>query len=171
MRALFVIDMVNDFIEPAGKLYIGESGRRVIPFIKEKVLEFRKNGNKVFYICDAHIENDKEFKDWPSHSLKGSWGAQVISELTPQPGDILVEKRTYDGFIGTQLENILEREKIDEVYVVGVLTNICVLYTSAHAKMLGYSVKVYRDGCTSISEEKHEWALREMKESLKIEIL
>lgn len=170
MRALFVIDMVNDFIEPAGKLYIGEFGRKIIPFIKEKVIEFRRNG-KVFYICDAHVEDDKEFKDWPSHSIKGSWGAQVIGELEPQPEDILVEKRTYDGFIGTQLEDILEREKISDIYVVGVLTNICVLYTSAHAKMLGYPVKVYKDGCASISEEKHEWALREMKESLKIEVL
>ncbi|MCS7233673.1 MAG: cysteine hydrolase [Synergistetes bacterium] len=170
MKALFVIDMLNDFVNPAGKLYIGESGRRIVPFIKERVHEFRKEG-KVFYICDAHSEDDKEFKDWPPHASKGSWGAKVIDEIAPQPEDILVEKKTYDGFIETQLKDILEKEKINEIYVVGVLTNICVLYTSAHAKMLGYPVKVYKDGCASITEEKHKWALKEMSESLKIEIL
>ena len=170
MKALLVIDMLNDFIEPEGKLYIGESGKRIVPFIKDKILEFRKEG-KVIYVCDAHSENDKEFKDWPPHAIRGSWGAEVIRELSPLLEDIMVEKRTYDGFIGTRLEEVLKRLSIKEIYLTGVLTNICVLYTGAHAKMIGYPVKVYRDGCASISDDKQEWALREMSESLKIEVV
>ncbi|MBC7332528.1 MAG: cysteine hydrolase, partial [Synergistetes bacterium] len=137
---------------------------------KERITEFRKN-DKVIYLCDAHADDDKEFKDWPPHAIKGSWGAQVVDEIAPQPEDTVVEKKTYDGFIKTELESILEKENVSEIYVVGVLTNICVLYTSAHAKMLGYPVTVYRKGCASITPEKHEWALKEMSESLKIEVL
>ncbi len=170
MKILFVIDMLNDFINPQGKLYIGESGRRIIPFIKEKVEYFRREG-KVLFICDAHSEKDKEFSDWPPHAIKGTWGSQVIKELEPKEEDLIIGKETYDGFIGTDLEEILKGLSPKEIYVVGVLTNICVLYTSAHAKMLGYDVKVYKDGCASISNDKHTWALKEMEESLKIEIL
>lgn len=170
MKVLFVIDMINDFIEPEGKLYIGNEGRRIIPFIKEKVEEFRRTG-KVIFICDAHSEDDKEFNDWPPHAVKGTWGSRVIKELKPQSGDILIEKKTYNGFIKTSLESVLKDLSVKEIYSVGVLTNICVLYTSAHAKMLGYDVKVYKNGCASISQEKHDWAIKEMEESLKIGIL
>ncbi len=170
MKALFVIDMLNDFIEPEGKLYIGENGKKIVPFIKDRILQFRREG-KVIYICDAHSENDKEFKDWPPHAIRGSWGAGIIQDLSPLPEDIIIEKMTYDGFIGTHLEEVLKKLSIDEIYLTGVLTNICVLYTGAHAKMIGYPVKVYQNGCSSINDQKHEWALKEMEESLKIEVI
>ena len=46
MKALLVIDMLKDFLNKDGALYCGDASRKIIPFVKEKIEEFHKNGNK-----------------------------------------------------------------------------------------------------------------------------
>jgi len=95
----------------------------------------------------------------------------VIDELTPQKGDFIIPKRRFSAFYGTELDLLLREKKVDEVDIVGVLTNICVLYTAAWAQMLNYDVGVYRDGVTSTDLAAHEFALKEMKNTLGTKIL
>ena len=54
MKALLVIDMLEDFISKEGALSTGPAGEEIIGFIKEKTEEFRKDGHKIIYICDNH---------------------------------------------------------------------------------------------------------------------
>lgn len=161
-KALLVTDMLNDFIDPQGALYVGEAGRQIIPFIAGKIAETRAQGGLVFYLCDAHAPDDPEFQRFPAHAVKGTWGAAIIPELTPAPGDIIVEKTRYSPFSGTDLEAILRREGITEAGVVGVCTSICVLETVRGLFEMGILAIVYRDGVADFDPEAHAFALKYM---------
>lgn len=171
MKALIVIDMLNDFVEEEGLLYSGEGAQEIIPFIKEKIDEYRKNGDQIIYICDAHEEDDSEFEMFPKHCVNGTRGAEIYSELAPEKGDKIIDKRRYSGFFGTDLDLTLREKGITEIALVGVCTNICVLYTTADARNLGYDVTVYKDGVATFDEESHEFALKEMGTTLGAKVL
>lgn len=164
--ALIVADMLNDFLDPQGSLYVGPHARGIIPFVSEKIAEFRAQGRVVIFVCDAHAPNDREFKYFPPHAVKGSWGAQIIPELTPAPGDFRVEKTRYSAFSHTNLDEILRQQDIDEVHVVGVLTSICVLETVKELFDRDMPGLVYRQGVADSDPEAHSFALKQMQRVL-----
>ncbi|NCC82459.1 MAG: cysteine hydrolase, partial [Clostridia bacterium] len=99
-KALLVIDMLNDFINEKGSLYIGKAPK-LISNISERIKEHRDNGNPIIYIMDKHLENDEEFNMFPSHCIAGEWGSEIVAELAPKKGDYLIGKRRYSAFFGT----------------------------------------------------------------------
>ena len=125
--ALIVIDMLNDFLDPGGSLYVGAQAREIIPFVAQKIAEFRAPGRVVIFVCDAHAPDDPEFGAFPAHAVKGSWGAGIIPELPPAPGDYRVEKTRHSAFDDTNLDDCSKQEQVEEVHLVGVMTSICVL--------------------------------------------
>jgi nicotinamidase/pyrazinamidase len=161
--ALIVIDMLNDFLDPGGSLYVGAQAREIIPFVARKIAEFRDQGRVVIFVSDAHASDDPEFQTYPAHALKGSWGAGVIPELTPAPGDYRVEKTRHSAFDDTNLDDLLRREQVEEVHLVGVLTSICVLSTVQdllHRKLPGLA---YRQGIADSDPEAHAAALEQIQ--------
>ncbi|BER92726.1 cysteine hydrolase family protein [Atrimonas thermophila] len=171
MRALLVIDMLNDFVHPQGVLYVGEQVRGVIDFCKKLVERRRSEGNPLFFICDTHRKDDPEFAMFPPHCIEGEWGNRVLEELQPQKDDYVIPKRRFNAFFGTPLDMFLREIKAEELEVVGVCTNICVLYTVASARMLGYRVTVYEQGVTSFDLDAHRFALKEMHNTLGAEVV
>jgi len=168
-KALLIIDMLNDFIRENGKLYIGDSGGKIISPIQRELEKFRKK-NPVFFICDCHRPDDKEFNLFPPHCLSGTEGADIIEELKPLKDDFIIHKRRYSGFFQTDLDITLREEGISELELVGVCTNICVLYTAASARMLNYKVIVIKDAVASFDQEAHDFTLKQMKDILGVEI-
>ncbi len=162
MKVLIVIDMLNDFMGEGAPLYCGKEGRRIIPFIKDKIDEYRKSGDKVVYVCDAHDSKDKQFQMFSPHAVKGSKGAEVIDELKPQPGDIIVEKTTVRPFYATDLDRIITELAPEEVCVLGVCTSICIMETVADLRVRGYKAVVYKDGVADFDTEAHKYALKRM---------
>nr|PZN07670.1 MAG: nicotinamidase [Caldicoprobacter oshimai] len=169
-KALLVIDMLNDFIKPDGALYIGEAAQRVTKEIETIIGKARQEGIPVIYICDNHRADDAEFNMFKTHCVKETKGAEIIEELTPQPGDYIIPKRRYSAFFGTDLDATLREMGVSELVLVGVCTNICVLYTAADARMLNYEVAVVRNGVASFSQEAHEFALKEMENTLGVKV-
>jgi len=169
-QALLIIDMVNDFVHPKGVLYSPLSSK-TIPFIKRRLEEARTEGTKVFYICDTHIQEDREFNLFPPHCIEGIWGADIIDELKPKNGERIIHKRRYSGFLGTDLDILLKELDITQLIITGVVTNICVLYTAYDARMLGYEVIIPRNCVTSFSEEAHQFALNELEKTLGVKII
>lgn len=157
--------MLNDFIREDGALPV-KGAEKLIPRINEAIKEFRDRGEPVIFVADSHEPDDKEFRIWPRHCVKGTEGAQVVEELDRRPEDELVEKTTYSAFYNTRLGEVLRGRGVDEVVLTGVLTNICVLHTAADAAMRGYKVRVLRDCVASSTRDAHEWALRHMREVL-----
>lgn len=160
--ALIVADMLNDFIDPKGALYVGPSGRAIIPFVAAKIQETREAGGIVVFVCDAHAPDDREFRYFSPHAVKGSWGARIIPELTPAPQDFIVEKTRYSCFSRTDLEEILRREQVERVAVVGVCTSICVMETVKELFDRDLPAIVYRDGVADFDPEAHAFALKHM---------
>jgi len=168
--AFLVIDMLNDFVLKGAVLEV-TAARKIIPTLKNRIEKARKKKIPIIYICDSHAEDDKEFEIWPPHAIKGTKGAQVVEGLSPEHEDYLVEKSTYSGFYNTELEDLLKRLNIEELIITGTVTNICVMYTVADAIFRGYKVKVLKDCVAAVNEEDHQFALRQMKNILKAEII
>lgn len=170
-KALLIIDMLNDFVREDGALYIGNAGRKIIPVIAELAADARSKGWPVFYICDQHRPDDLEFKMFPPHCIIGSEGARVCDELVPEERDLIIPKRRYSGFYGTELDLALRERGIEEIILVGVCTNICVLYTAADARMRNYRAVVVKDGVASFDEAAHRFALNEMERTLGVVLI
>ncbi|MCX7973415.1 MAG: cysteine hydrolase [Candidatus Aminicenantes bacterium] len=161
-RALLIIDMLRDFLEPDGALFCGEKARRIIPFVAQQIEAFHQKGDLVIFICDSHKRNDPEFKLFKPHCLKGTKGAQIIPELPVNPKDIIVSKTRYSAFYQTNLEDILKRKRINKVFVAGVCTSICVMDTVGDLRNRDYEVYVLRQGVADFNPRFHRFALERM---------
>ncbi len=149
--AIIVVDMLNDFIKPTGSLYVKNSEKIIEP-IKNILNTARIVGAQVVYVCDSHEENDPEFKDWPKHCVKGTWGAEIVGELTPkrQGGgisgyrigfeannqkvpDLIIRKNQLSAMTSFHFRTWLNEwtyltRKIatQRIYIVGVATEYCI---------------------------------------------
>lgn len=169
-KALIVIDMLNDFVLEGAPLEV-PSSRKIISAIKRRIEEARSGAIPVVYVCDRHDIDDEEFKVWPRHAVKGTEGAEVIDEIAPLPGDIVIEKTRYSGFYNTDLEDLLRRYGIKTITIVGILTNICVLFTAADAVMRGFDVEVPRDSVAAATQQDNDFALDQMEKVLGVRII
>lgn len=170
-RALIVADMLQDFIDPKGALFVGPRGREIIPFVARKIEEVRAQDGVVIFVCDAHAPDDREFKYFATHAVKGTWGAALIPELTLKPGDYRVEKTRYSCFYNTDLEEILKKEQVEAIEVVGVCTSICVMETVKEAFDRDLPALVYREGVADFDPEAHAFALKHMARVLGAQVV
>ncbi len=158
MKALLVIDMLNDFVEEDGTLVVPKA-KSLIPAINAEIKKFRDASEAIIFVCDSHAKNDKEFKIWPAHCIAGTKGAEIVEGLDFQ-NDTIVRKTRYSTFYKTDLEKLLKNKKIDTLVLTGILTDICVLCTAGDAYMRGFKVIAPENCVASVSEERHEWALK-----------
>ncbi len=171
MKILLVIDMLKDFMDSEGVLYCGEDSEKIIPFIKNKIQEFQKDDAPVIYIADSHQKHDEEFEMFPRHCVTGTEGAEILEELLMEDA-LVVEKSRYSGFFNTNLEELINRYgKNVEVHVVGVCTNICVMYTVEELRNRDIKTYVYKDGVASFDVKAHEFALKQMESVLGAEVV
>jgi nicotinamidase/pyrazinamidase len=170
-QVLVIADMINDFLDPRGSLYVGEAGRAIISFVAAKIEEERRQGAAIIFLGDAHDPADPEFLRFPPHGVKGTWGAEVIPELEVQAGDYRVEKTYFSGLLATELENILQQEEAEEVHLLGVCTSICIMETARDLDLKGYRVVVYRGGVADLHQEDHEWALERMARLFGVKVI
>lgn len=140
-KALVIVDMLNDFISPRGKLYF-EKGQGVLaPCVRLKEA-FKAAGLPVVYDNDAHPEDSEEFNVWPPHCIRGSFGAKVVEELTPEEGDIVMEKDSLSLFSVPEAAITLRARWITELYLCGVATEYCVLHAALDGIAAGFVVNV-----------------------------
>jgi nicotinamidase/pyrazinamidase len=170
-RALIVTDMLAGFLEEGKPLYCGDDARKIIPFVRDKVEEFVQAGEPVIFIADSHAPDDAEFKMFPPHCVAGTDETELVEELIPfKDKGTVVPKTRYSSFHNTTLAQLLTELDPDVVEVVGVCTNICVLYTVEELRNRDYSVVVHRQGVASFDKAAHEFAIGQMKDVLGAEI-
>lgn len=170
-KALLVIDMLNDFLDKEGVLYIGPSAEEVKKNVAEKVNDRRNNGVPIIYIMDRHLENDAEFNMFPPHCLAGKWGSEIVPEIAPQRGEYLIYKRRFSAFFGTDLDLTLRELGVSTLEITGVCTQICVLYTAADARMRHYDVVVSENCVASFDDEAHRFSIQQMEKTLGVKVL
>ena len=122
--ALLVIDMLNDFVLEGAPLEVPDA-RTILPFVQDQVTSARRNHIPLFYLCDAHEENDPEFlrMGWPPHALAGTRGAEIVDALQPLPGDTIIFKNQYQAVkkLSTKLEIALSLNHQYQLQVLSLL--------------------------------------------------
>ncbi len=167
-NVILVIDMLKGFLESGYPLFCGEEARKIIPNVIKLLSENKDNA--VLYICDSHSPDDPEFKMFPLHCIKGSDEAELIEELKPYPG-VIIPKNRFSAFFKTDLERRLEEIKPEIITVVGVCTDICILYSVADLRARGYNVIVPVSCVSSFDQKGHEWAIQHMDKVLGANII
>jgi len=146
MKALIVIDMLNDFV--TGVLANRADAERIIPQIR-RLIEFARSRPDwlVVYSNDAHRADDREIGVWGKHAMAGTHGASVVDELAPIGAnrEIVSPKRFYGAFDGTDLETVFAQYGVDEVVLTGQHTHCCVRHTAYGAFIRDYKIKVPSD--------------------------
>jgi nicotinamidase-related amidase len=161
MKALIIIDMLNDFVTGSLKC---DRAQRIIPNIRELIDSFHKKNLPVIFANDSHLETDFEMEKWGPHAIEGTEGAEVIPELTPDKEDIVIGKHVYSSFFETPLDSVLRSRKVDTVVLTGLHTHLCVRHTAADAFFRGYKIFIPEDGVDSFTAEDHESGLAYLKE-------
>lgn len=177
MRALIVIDYTKDFVD--GNLPVGEPGIAIEARICELTERFIEAGDYVVMAVDLHEENDPyhpESKLFPPHNLRGTPGRDLYGKLAEvysrnQHAVYWMDKTRYSAFCGTDLELKLRERGINEVHLIGVCTDICVLHTAVDAYNLGFDITVYEDAVASFNPDGHVWALGHFQGSLGAKVI
>ncbi|HHT9113454.1 MAG: cysteine hydrolase [Planctomycetes bacterium] len=168
--ALLVTDMLNDFVNKGATLEV-PAARAIIQPIRKEIDKARKAQIPIIYCCDAHKDNDPEFKLWPRHAVKGTAGADVIKQLKPHKEDYVISKTYYSCFYKTSLDKLLKKLDITHLILTGVVTNICILYTTAEAYMRGYKVTIPKNCVAALTKIEHRFALQQMQHVFHTEII
>lgn len=166
------VDAQADFMLPGGKLYV-PGAEKLLPNIG-RLTDAARQG-RVFLVSHGcyHTKDDPEFATFPPHCLKGTAGANLVSEALADrvltvpnepaasvPDDlspfqqILLEKQTLDIFESRHVEELLKRLPPDADFVVfGVVTEFCVRFAAKGLRERGRRVYVVRDAIETLNSE------------------
>ena len=158
--ALVVVDMQNDFVKDGGSLVVPDA-ESTIPAISDLLGLARRSGMKVVFTQDTHAAGDPEWDIWPEHVEEGSWGWEIVDELSPREGEYVIRKIRYDAFYGTHLDHYLRFWGVDTLIICGTVANICVHYTAASAALRWYRVIVPKDATSALHSFDLESSLRQ----------
>ncbi len=161
--ALVVIDMQKGIaaldrkIEPYGIAKVREN-------VGKLIVGFRKFGAKVFLVHVTGTDGKDMLK--PVIDNPQPWGnagkdwAEFIEEAKPADNDIVITKRQWGAFYGTELDLQLRRRKIDTIVLCGIATNIGVETTAREAYQHGYNQIFAEDAMGAMSKEEHDATVR-----------
>jgi len=159
-----VVDVLNGFCK-AGNLASPRCDA-AIPRIRAVIEERRGAGDQLIFLADTHDPNDREFEVFPVHCVRGTKEADVVEELQPfLKQAALIRKRRYSGFFETNLDELLKATRPEQVTVIGVCTDICVLHTVADLRNRDYRVAVPASAVATFDapghpgDEVQKWAL------------
>ena len=164
--ALVVVDMQNDFADPAGSLYVSE-GDGIVRVVNEEIERAIEAGSPVMYTQDWHPPITPHFqKDggiWPVHCVAGSWGSQFHPGLEVVSGPVVRKgsggEDGYSGFTvrshggdirATELGDLLRERRIVRIVIAGLATDYCVKDTALDARSLGLDVAVVGAGIRAV---------------------
>ena len=177
MRALYIIDIQNDFC-PGGALAVNE-GDQIIPLVNE----LQKKFDLVIMSQDWHPADHGSFAAnhegkspgevidlhgldqilWPVHCVQGSHGAEFVDGLDTNKVAAIFRKGTdvtidsYSGFYdngqraATGAFGYLKELKITDLYLVGLATDYCVKFTAMDGNSLGFNTHVIADACRGVN--------------------
>jgi nicotinamidase-related amidase len=179
--ALVVIDMQRDFLEPGG---FGETlgndltpVREIVPTVAALIGLFRKHHWLVVHTREDHLPDlsdcppAKRERGRPSLRIgdngpmgriliRGEPGAEIVAELTPAAGEIVIDKPGKGMFYATEIGNILKVRGIKQLVFAGVTTEVCVQTSMREANDRGYECLLIEDATASYFPEFKDATLR-----------
>lgn len=161
-EAFVIVDMVNDFV--TGK-FKNPRAEKIIPNVQQLLAVAHQQNIPVIYCSDSHLPVDHELEVWGEHCMQGTWGAEIIPQLTPQEHDYTLTKHTYCAFFETGLNTLLRELDVDTIVLAGVVTNICIVHTAAAGFFNDYQVIVPPETTDAVNEQLYKTTLDYMKET------
>ena len=182
--AVMVIDMQNAFVSKGGMFdlsgkdmdYIArtiEPNRNIIEAAREK-------GVKVVYAVHRITADMKEVgpmsrfsmtperlknpEIWNGSIMEGTWGTEIIEELKPRNDEMIIVKRRFGAFSGTELDMMLRTYDIRYLIFTGVATNICVETSLREASQLQYLPILVSDACAASEPSRQQSSIDNIKE-------
>lgn len=156
--AIVALDLQNDILE-GGALACGRI-HLILPRLRGLFAKARRLGIPIVYVCDRHYKNDPELQLWNNHMMAGSYGVQIIEEVKPGPGDCVVYKNRFNGFVNSTLDKTLSHLQANTVIMTGWRSDVCVAQTAIEAFYRGYRVAVADDGVNSTTEAEHRQGMQ-----------
>nr|WP_321984612.1 hydrolase [uncultured Lichenicoccus sp.] len=163
--ALVLIDLQNGIIGMDTK---PRTGPQALAAGQALAARFRAAGAPVVLVRVAFAPDFSDAPpghvDQPLTSRFGELpaGWSDLADGLARPGDLLVTKRQWGAFTGTELDLLLRRRRIGGVVIGGIATNFGVESTARHAWELGYNVVIAEDACSSVSAEAHSFAITQV---------
>ncbi len=166
LTALVVVDVQNDFADPAGSLYVLGCGP-ALARINDEVSHAEADGAFVAYTQDWHPPSTPHFaKDggvWRVHCVADTWGAELHPALAVAGPSVHKGSNGEDGYSGftmrdpvtgearpTALESLLRDRGVERVVVCGLATDYCVRGTVLDARRLGFETVVLTQAVAAV---------------------
>jgi len=166
--ALIIVDVQNDFANPAGSLYV-RGGEIVVERVNAEIELAVRERARVVCTQDWHPEHTPHFaRDggvWPVHCVAGTWGAELHPALLVPDSTTVIRKGAngedgYSAFtmrdpvtgatVPTALEPLLREAAVTDVVVVGLATDYCVKETALDARRLSFATTVLTDAVAAV---------------------
>jgi nicotinamidase/pyrazinamidase len=170
--ALLVVDVQNDFADPAGSLYVA-GGEGIVPTIDAEVSAAIEADSTVVYTQDWHPPATPHFASsggvWPDHCVRDTWGADLHPDLDVRGTIVRKGADGGDGYSAfsvrdprsgetsaTELGSILQAAGVERVVIAGLATDYCVVETVMDARRLGYDVEVLTEAIRAVNLEPND---------------
>lgn len=164
MKLLVVVDMQTDFVD--GALGTPEAVA-IVENVVKKVKEEKKKGSQIIFTMDTHEANyldTMEGKNLPvEHCIRETDGWKLIPQLRPlTEGTKIVQKPTFGS---TELSHLVARGDYDEIELIGLCTDICVISNALLVKATVPETTIMVDAscCAGVTPQSHKNALEAMK--------
>ena len=164
--ALIVVDVQNDFADPAGSLYV-RGGEDVVAVANAHIEAALRAGARVLYTQDWHPPRTPHFVTdggiWPVHCVAETWGANLHPDLLIRGPVVRKGSHGEDGYSGftmrdpetgetrpTELADLLREAGVGELVVCGLATDYCVKATALDARALGWATTLLASGTRAV---------------------
>lgn len=182
--ALMVIDMQRDFLYPDGfGAFLGNDVtllQRTIAPIQQVLAAARAAGLLIIHTREGHLPDLSDCPTakrdrWPEGTrigdmgpmgrilIRGEAGHEIIDEVAPLPGEVVLDKPGKSSFYATNLEDLLRQHHIRNLLITGVTTDVCCNATVIGANDRGFNAIVLADCVASYDPARHAATLTTIK--------